>query len=132
MAVVATVGHMRVAREVRLAFMCALVMAIVGRISTMTAVSTLLVMECVSVCCPTILLVNGFLESPRSEMTPRVHGDDLGRISPLRKRANCYCRLGIGEIGPGVKLYVRLGAGSTGRGADLCSMSNCLLATARA
>lgn len=47
----------------------------------------------------TIVFLNCVLEQPRSKMSPRVHGDNLLVVSPLREGANIGGRLGVGKIG---------------------------------
>jgi hypothetical protein len=47
----------------------------------------------------TILLFNCILKEPRSEMTKRIHGNDLLLVGPLRERPDVCGWLGVGEIG---------------------------------
>lgn len=47
----------------------------------------------------TILLFNDILEGPWNQVTPRIHGNNLLLIAPLRKWPNVNSRLSICEIG---------------------------------
>jgi hypothetical protein len=72
-------------------------MAMVGRISTNEAVSNTTLS--IGITTHTVVLLDGVLEQPRSEMSPGVHGNNLLGVSPLRERANVRGRLGVGEVG---------------------------------
>jgi hypothetical protein len=77
-------------------FIWALVMAMVGRMSTNKPVSNTIA---IGVAIHTVVLLDGVLEQPRGEMSPGVHGNNLLVVSPLRERANVRGRLGVGEVG---------------------------------
>jgi hypothetical protein len=51
-------------------------------------------------CIITLFVLHHVLECPGCEMSPRVHGDDLVAVAPLRERAYTGSRFGVGEIGP--------------------------------
>lgn len=73
-------------------------MAMVGRISTSDTVNNSFVLRfCTSI--PTVVLLDGVLEQPRSKMSPRIHSNNLLLISPLRKGTKVCGRFGVGEIG---------------------------------
>lgn len=83
--------------------MCALVMAIVGRMSTKAkepvnhACATQRV-KWLAMVARTVVLLNHVLEDPWCKMTPWIHGHNLLWVSPLRERTNGCRRLSVGEI----------------------------------
>jgi hypothetical protein len=78
-------------------FMCALVMAIVGRISTANGqFSASRIRKVVH----TVSLLDGVFEEPRGEMAEGVHGHDLLGITPLGEWSNRDSRLSVGEVRP--------------------------------
>lgn len=48
----------------------------------------------------TLIPRNDILEGPRSEVTPRVHSNDLVRIAPSWEWADVHGRLSVCEVGP--------------------------------
>lgn len=77
--------------------MWALVMAIVGRISTTNGqFSASRKRKAVH----TVSLLDGVLEEPWGEMAEGVHGHDLLGITPLGEWPNRDSRLSVGEVRP--------------------------------
>ena len=79
-------------------FICALVMAIVGRISTVICQRKVPVKS--HWLRRTIFSLHCVLENPGGQVSPWVHGYNFAWIAPLWEGTNLSCRLGVGKIGP--------------------------------
>ena len=108
-------------------------MAIVGLMSTTLKSEAMPLRLQVPSCKLTILVLDGFREQPRSQVTPGVHGHNLLPVAPLREGTNFSSRFRVGEVGPGPMLApAQRGPLLLFNMSYLWLMSSCLLAKARA
>lgn len=112
-------------------FMWALVMAMVGRMSTKSQSVTVLSPLYKWGLAHTVILSNDVFEQPWRQMSIGIHGHDLVSVTPLRERSNVDGGLRVGEIRP-VERQLSETPILYKPGTNLWSMFNSLLATAKA